>query len=166
MHLEILLESPVHTADIGIKLSRILKAGDILLLSGELGGGKTTFVSGLARGLKLKEDVSSPSFTIINEYINGKLRLIHIDLYRLEGEAEFENAGIDRYISKKSGIVCIEWGEKLEKFIDKDYLKIDFKYCPDKGIDKRIIMINWKSTYWDRKIKRFRKIIRKKEGLL
>jgi tRNA threonylcarbamoyladenosine biosynthesis protein TsaE len=165
MHLKILSESPAHTITIGARLSRILKAGDILLLSGELGGGKTTFVSGLARGLKLKRDISSPSFTILNEYITGKFKLIHIDLYRLEGEAEFENAGIDRYVSKKSGIVCIEWGEKLEKLIKRDYLKIDFKYCPDDGVDKRLITLNWKSKYWDRKLKRFKGLIKNEEGL-
>jgi tRNA threonylcarbamoyladenosine biosynthesis protein TsaE len=166
MHLEILSQSPVHTAAIGIKLSSILKAGDILLLSGELGGGKTTFVSGIASGLKFNKDVSSPSFTIINEYLDGRLKLVHIDLYRIDGEAEFENAGIDRYISEKSGIVCIEWGEKLEKSIVEDYLKIEFRYCPDRGMDERLIILDWNSKYWGNKIKKLRKIIRKEEDLL
>ena len=85
MHMELISGSSQATIDLGKKFSRILRGGDIIIFSGELGGGKTTFISGLAEGLGIKESLSSPSFTILNQYNAGKLKLIHIDFYRLDG---------------------------------------------------------------------------------
>ncbi len=95
MNLKILSKSSQATIDLGKKFSKILRGGDIILFSGELGGGKTTFISGLADGLGIKENLSSPSFTILNQYMEGKIRLVHIDFYRLDGVDEFDNIGID-----------------------------------------------------------------------
>jgi tRNA threonylcarbamoyladenosine biosynthesis protein TsaE len=165
MQIEILSRSPGHTLKIGRMLSEAITGGDILLFCGELGGGKTTFISGLARGLKVTDDISSPSFVILNEYKAGKLKLVHIDFYRLDGIDEFENIGIDEYIYDSSNIVCIEWGEKVRDFIDRDHLILDFKYQIDgDGINKRKIVFSSSSPYWDDKLKKFKRIMEKEQG--
>ncbi len=165
MQIEILSISPGHTSKIGKMLSEVINGGDILLFSGELGGGKTTFISGLARGLNIADDISSPSFAILNKYKAGKFNLVHIDFYRLDGIDEFENIGIDEYIYDNSNIVCIEWGEKVRDFIDRDYLILDLKYQIDNdGINKRKIIFNSISPYWDDKLKRFKKIMGREQG--
>ncbi len=165
MQIEILSISPGHTSKIGRMLSEVMIGGDILLFSGELGGGKTTFISGLAGGLDIADDISSPSFTILNEYRTGRLKLVHIDFYRLDGIDEFENIGIDEYIYDSSNIVCIEWGEKVRDFIDRDHLVLDFKYqVDDDGINKRKIVFKSSSPYWDNKLRKFEKIMEKEQG--
>lgn len=166
MQIEILSISSGYTSKIGRMLSEVIIGGDILLFSGELGGGKTTFISGLARGLNIADDISSPSFTILNEYRTGKLKLVHIDLYRLDGIDEFENIGIDEYIYSSSNIVCIEWGEKVRDFIDRDHLILDFKYQIDDGINKRKIVFKSSSPYWNNKLRKFKKIMVKEQGTL
>jgi len=167
MQIEILSTSPGHTSKIGRMLSEVIIGGDILLFSGELGGGKTTFISGLARGLDITDDISSPSFTILNKYMTGKLKLVHIDLYRLDGIDEFENIGIDEYIYSSSNIVCIEWGEKVRDFIDRDHLVLDFKYQVDyDGINKRKIVFKSSSPYWNNKLRKFKMIMVKEQGTL
>jgi len=158
MRIELISESPVKTFNTGKKLSRLLEGGDILLFSGELGGGKTTFISGLAAGLGIDREISSPSFTILNQYDAGKLKLIHIDLYRLDGLVEFENIGIDEYIYDDSCIICIEWGEKVRDFLKKDYLMLDFEYVlDDDSMDKRKIVLAADSPEWEKKLEKFRR---------
>ena len=105
--------------------------------------------------------LSSPSFTILNEYTAGKLRLVHIDLYRLDGLAEFDNIGLDEYIYDDSCIICIEWGEKAKDFIKKQSLMLDFQYILDDGsADMRRIMIEGKSPLWEKRLKRLEKILK------
>jgi tRNA threonylcarbamoyladenosine biosynthesis protein TsaE len=163
MEIEFISESPEYTFNIGKKLASFLKAGDLLLFSGELGGGKTTFISGIAQGLGVSGDLSSPSFTILNQYDAGRLKLIHIDLYRLDGLVEFENIGLDEYIYDKSCISCIEWGEKAKDFVKKDYLMLDFEYIlDDESIDKRKIMLKAESPEWGKRLKQIEKALNKK----
>jgi tRNA threonylcarbamoyladenosine biosynthesis protein TsaE len=93
-------------------LAAELGPGTVLLLSGELGAGKTAFVRGLAQGLGLdRDDVTSPTFTLVHEYRGGRLPLIHIDLYRLE-HADLDEIGVDEDLAR-AGIVAIEWPERL-----------------------------------------------------
>jgi len=154
MQLEFISTSPQQTAETGKKLSKLLKGGDVLLFSGELGGGKTTFISGQARGLGIPENLSSPSFTILNEYGVGKFKLIHIDLYRLDSLAEFENIGLDDYIYNDRCIVCVEWGEKVREYIKKEYLLLDFGYVlGEDSIDKRKIIFRSSGPLWEPRIK-------------
>lgn len=165
MNLEILSKSSLATIDLGKKFSKILRGGDIILLSGELGGGKTTFISGLADGLGIKENLSSPSFTILNQYDAGKLKLVHIDFYRLDGVDEFDNIGIDDHIYDDSAILCIEWGEKIRQYIKKDYLNISFNYIieDEESMNKRIIRFNDSSDYWDKKLNILKKILARED---
>jgi tRNA threonylcarbamoyladenosine biosynthesis protein TsaE len=99
------------TASIGERLAAALRAGDVVLLFGDLGAGKTAFVRGLARGLGANpEDVSSPTFTIVQEYAAPRATLYHVDLYRLE-PAEIDDLGLEELVSG-NGIVAIEWADR------------------------------------------------------
>ncbi len=89
-----------------------LKGGEIFALSGVLGAGKTQLVKGLARGLGYRGDVTSPTFTLVNEYVGGRLPIVHIDLYRINSEAEAVAFGIEDYLPSP-GLTVIEWPEKI-----------------------------------------------------
>jgi tRNA threonylcarbamoyladenosine biosynthesis protein TsaE len=101
------------TAAFGRELAATLSAGDVLLLHGDLGAGKTAFVRGLAEGLGVSRDeVSSPTFTLIQEYRGGRLPLFHVDLYRIEDPREFDELGLDEIAEE--GVLAIEWADKLD----------------------------------------------------
>ena len=161
MHLEIFSKSPRATVELGKNFSKILTGGDIVIFSGELGGGKTTFISGLADGLGVRENISSPSFTILNQYQAGSLKFVHIDFYRLDSTGEFDNIGLDDHIYDNSGVLCIEWGEKIRQYIKKEYLDICFTYIIDDqdSIDKRLITFESSSIYWDKKLTKLKKVL-------
>jgi len=102
------------TASIGVQLAQSLRAGDTVLLHGELGTGKTAFVRGLAEGLGIPTDaVSSPTFTLIQEYRGGRLPLFHVDLYRLDDPREIDDLGLEEIAA--DGVLAIEWAEKLPR---------------------------------------------------
>jgi tRNA threonylcarbamoyladenosine biosynthesis protein TsaE len=104
--------SEEETAAVGRDLARTLNAGSVVLLHGDLGAGKTAFVRGLAEGLGVSRDeVSSPTFTLVQEYRGGRLTLFHVDLYRLSDPREVEDLGLDEIAI--DGVLAIEWAEKL-----------------------------------------------------
>jgi tRNA threonylcarbamoyladenosine biosynthesis protein TsaE len=108
--------SETQTREIAAALATTLKAGDVLLLSGDLGAGKTAFVRGLAEGLLINTDeVTSPTFTLVHEYLGGRLPLIHVDLYRLD-RADLDEIGLDEDVAAK-GVIAIEWSERLTRMI-------------------------------------------------
>lgn len=118
--------------------SKSLKAGDVLLLDGDLGAGKTTFVKGLAKGLKAKvKEVNSPTFVLMNVY-KGKIPIYHFDLYRLEKPQELESLNIDEYL-QSDGVAVIEWPKRMGSAMPKDCYWIEFKH---KGEQKRQICIS------------------------
>ena len=107
-----LSSSEAETEHVGATLAATLKPGDVILLSGDLGAGKTAFVRGLARGLEIDaSEVSSPTFTLVHEYSGGRLPLYHADLYRLE-RAAVEDLGIEE-IGARDGVIAIEWPDRL-----------------------------------------------------
>jgi tRNA threonylcarbamoyladenosine biosynthesis protein TsaE len=107
-----LTHSEEETMNVARQIASTLSAGDVLLLSGELGAGKTAFVRGLAQGLGIDEDeVSSPTFTLVHEYRGGRLRLYHVDLYRLE-RAATDDLGLDE-MGVADGVLAIEWPDRL-----------------------------------------------------
>lgn len=105
-------------------LASKLQLGDIIVLSGELGSGKTKFTEGILTYFNLQDEISSPTFTIVNEYISNAVPIYHFDVYRLEDEDEFLAIGGDEYFEK--GICIIEWGEMIENILPKEYIKITF----------------------------------------
>lgn len=126
---EITLANSQETHQLGIKLGQNLPAGMVILLSGDLGAGKTTLVQGIGRGLEITDPIVSPTFTLINEYPEGRLPLYHFDLYRLSSP-EVEALGLENYWEGEEfplGIVAIEWAEKLT-YMPHDYLQIQLIY--------------------------------------
>lgn len=109
----VITHSPDETRSLGRRLGRLLGPGTVLALRGELGAGKTCFVQGLARGLRVKEEhVVSPTFVLVREY-KGRLPLYHIDLYRLSPGREVESLGLEEYLEGE-GVCAVEWAEKAE----------------------------------------------------
>ena len=104
--------SPAETEVIGEKFGRMAQRGLVIALNGDLGAGKTQFVRGMARGLGCLGRVHSPTFTLVNEYGGGRLKLFHLDLYRLETAEQIFNAGIEEYLSP-DGVSVIEWAERI-----------------------------------------------------
>ena len=103
-----------------------LKAGDLVLLSGELGAGKTTFAQELARALGVREEVTSPTFTLILEYTSGRLPLLHCDAYRLEGLAapELEDVGVWEFLARTDAVRLLEWPEIIAGYLPRPAWKI------------------------------------------
>lgn len=128
--------SEADTRTIAASLAPTLAAGSTLLLSGDLGAGKTAFVRGLAEGLGLNpDDVTSPTFTLVHEYRGGRLPLIHVDLYRLD-RAELDEIGLDQDLAA-TGITAVEWSERLTRPITG---AISVKIA-DQGEDLRTIEV-------------------------
>jgi tRNA threonylcarbamoyladenosine biosynthesis protein TsaE len=105
--------NPAETGTLGETFGRAAKHGFVFALTGELGAGKTQLVKGLARGLGITARVHSPTFTLVNEYAGGRLRLFHLDLYRLESRAQILSAGLEEFL-QPDGVAVIEWAEKLK----------------------------------------------------
>lgn len=112
MSREIFSNSPAETEALGEAFGRQAGSGLVIGLSGDLGAGKTQFVKGLARGLGVPGRVHSPTFTLVNEYGGGRLRLFHLDLYRLENREQMQSAGIEEFLQPE-GVTVIEWAERL-----------------------------------------------------
>jgi len=136
---EIESESAEQTFAIGFTIGEKAGEGDVFALSGELGAGKTCFTGGLARGLGVGDHytITSPTFTLINEY-PGRCRLYHFDVYRLNQIGELDDLGYDEYLSG-TGVVAIEWAEKITNALPPDTVTINFKY---KDENRRIITIS------------------------
>ena len=113
------------TIDFASKIASKLNKSDIIILTGELGSGKTKFVQGILKYFGLENEISSPTFTILNEYYSDKINIYHFDVYRLADIDEFYAIGGEEYFGK--GICLIEWGEMIEKILPTDYIKVTFK---------------------------------------
>ena len=122
---KILVKSVDELEYVAKRLADFLLAGDFLALDGELGAGTTTFVQGLAKGLEISEAITSPTFTIIKEYHEGKLPLYHMDVYRLEDPLEMENLGYEEYFYG-DGVTVVEWAKLIEDLWPEEYLKMEF----------------------------------------
>lgn len=123
------LTSRDQTIELGKTIGSQLQAGDVLVLDGDLGAGKTTFTKGLAVGLEIPEIIKSPTFTIIHEYQDGRLPLYHMDAYRLE-EGGAEELGLEEYFDG-DGVSVVEWAEFVEDELPTDFLSVHFKRTND-----------------------------------
>ncbi|HXI82830.1 MAG TPA: tRNA (adenosine(37)-N6)-threonylcarbamoyltransferase complex ATPase subunit type 1 TsaE [Verrucomicrobiae bacterium] len=111
------------TLEFGGRLARELQQGDVIALSGELGAGKTALVKGIARGLGITVDVTSPTFTLIHEYNDGRLPLFHIDLYRLDSVLQALAVGIEDYLGGP-GVTVVEWAERIAPLLPPHTIRI------------------------------------------
>ena len=115
------------TARLGAAVGARLAAGDVIVLRGPLGAGKTVFTQGIGRGLGVREHVISPTFTLLREHTSGRLPLYHVDAYRLAGAAEAYTFGLDEYLYG-DGVTVIEWGERVETLLPDEYLAVELVY--------------------------------------
>ncbi|WP_407399258.1 tRNA (adenosine(37)-N6)-threonylcarbamoyltransferase complex ATPase subunit type 1 TsaE [Anaerovibrio sp.] len=135
---EIITKSPEETAAIGEKIGRLVSNGTVICLYGDLGAGKTLFVQNLAKGLEIDEDVTSPTFNIMNVY-EGRLPLYHFDLYRLEQEYELEDIGFYDYVDDPDGIVVIEWADKFADCLPDDFVLLTIERTEAEENERRLI---------------------------
>jgi tRNA threonylcarbamoyladenosine biosynthesis protein TsaE len=140
--------SEEETYDLGRSFAKSLQGGELVLLEGELGLGKTVFARGIAAGLGIPpEEVSSPSFTLIQEYCGGRLNMFHVDLYRLNSSEELGTLGLEEILSS-GGVVVIEWGEKLTPYhqasairvrlhdVGEGSRRIELDHCTEEGLQR------------------------------
>ena len=127
------------TINIAKDICKNFKGGEILLLSGELGAGKTAFTKGIAEQLGIKAIITSPTFTIMNMYTSGTLNLYHFDMYRIEDERDIYELGFDEYIGNPNGVCCVEWySQTPQLFKDKKCIHIELIKISD---NKRKIIV-------------------------
>ena len=136
--MEQVTNSPAETEALGAALAEELKPGAVVAFTGDLGAGKTAFVRGLARGLGIGERVTSPTFTIVNEYEGGRLPLFHFDMYRLDSADELFDIGWEDYLAR-GGVCAVEWSEKVSEALEPGAIRVDIRRGEDD--DQRIITI-------------------------
>lgn len=134
MEVKIKTKSEEETLNLGKKFAKVIKNGDIIAMFGELGSGKTAFVRGVAGEFGCAENVSSPTFAIVNEY-NGKIKIYHFDMYRIHGEDELYCTGFYDYIEEENTISFIEWSENIEEALPEGVIKI---YIKKQGENERL----------------------------
>ena len=115
--MEFTTHSPQETESLGQKLGQILPAGTVIAYRGDLGAGKTAFTRGLARGLGITDPVTSPTYTIVNEYLGGRLPLFHFDMYRLQSSDELFDIGWEDYL-ERGGVCAVEWSENVAEAME------------------------------------------------
>ena len=128
--MEFLTNSPEETEKVGAALGKILPPGTILAYRGDLGAGKTAFTRGLAKGLGCDEIVTSPTYTIVNEYLSGRIPLFHFDMYRLGSSDDLWDIGWEDYL-ERGGVCAVEWSENVEEALEDPIVITVFRLDED-----------------------------------
>ena len=136
----VITKSPEQTELLGKKLAAFLRPGDVISYYGDLGAGKTAFTRGLAAGLGIREAVTSPTYTIVNEYLSGRMPLFHFDMYRLSSSEELFDIGWEDYLAR-GGVCAVEWSENVADAltdaisitIEKDPAQLDWRKITIEG---------------------------------
>jgi len=136
--MEFITHSPEETRALGGRVAQQLRGGEVIAFTGDLGAGKTAFVSGLAAALGVEDRVTSPTFTIVNEYEGGRLPLFHFDMYRLGSADELFHIGWEDYLAR-GGVCAVEWSENVEEAIEGDAIRISI--CRGDSDTSRVIEI-------------------------
>ena len=118
--------SPAETEALGQRLAAQLRGGEVIAYTGDRGAGKTAFTRGLARGLGITDRVTSPTFTIVNEYDSGRLPLFHFDMYRLTSSDDLYDIGWEDYLAR-NGVCAVEWSEIVEDALEGHLIRVDIK---------------------------------------
>ena len=124
--MEVITNSPEETEALGAALVERLEAGAVVAFNGDLGAGKTAFVRGMARGQGIPGRVTSPTFTIVNEYEGGRLPLFHFDMYRLGSEEELFDIGWEDYL-RRGGICAVEWSEHIAGALEPETIRVELR---------------------------------------
>lgn len=149
--------SEQETYELGIKLASYLKAGQVITLNGDLGAGKTAFAKGIATGLGITEAVTSPTFTLVQEYNSGRFPLYHFDVYRLNDWWQLEDVGYEEYFFGE-GICLVEWAERIQPLLPEDHLAVFIDRCSLENHDCRRIEFSAKGRASGQLLKELRKI--------
>jgi tRNA threonylcarbamoyladenosine biosynthesis protein TsaE len=153
--LKVVTRSVEETRALGEQLGRdVLVPGDVVILTGELGSGKTVFAQGVGRGLEVDGPVVSPSFTLVREY-DGRIHLCHVDIYRLERVQELHDLGIEDQM--EDNVTLIEWGEVAATALPSERLEV--RLTPGVGPDERIIELVLLGESWRRRSRRLAEIV-------
>ena len=123
---EYITSGPLETEELGRRLGKVLTPGTVIAYTGDLGAGKTAFTRGLADGLGIPERITSPTFTIVNEYEGGRMPLFHFDMYRLGSSDELFDIGWEDYLVR-GGVCAVEWSENVDDVLDEDTIRIDIR---------------------------------------
>lgn len=157
--LEIVTHSPADTAAIGEALAACLRDGDVVLLHGDLGAGKTTLAKGIASALGVEDVVSSPSFSLVNEYDTrlaaAVTRLYHLDLYRLRSEDDLASIGFDDFMAPADGITLVEWPERASTALPERFLLVELETVKAGSRRLRIVAIP-DDDLWNHRIESLR----------
>ena len=137
--------SPEETIELGKRIGACLKGGEVIAFRGGLGAGKTTITRGIARGMGLEDNVSSPTFALVNEYHGEGLSLYHFDMYRISGEEALETTGFFDYM-EEGGVIAVEWSENISEFLPGDVIFIDIERISD---EERLITITGGENFAD-----------------
>ena len=135
--------SEADTFELGVKIGREAKPGDVYTLLGDLGVGKTAFTKGVAKGLEITEPISSPTFTIVQTYDEGRLPFYHFDVYRIGDVEEMDEIGYEDYVYG-DGISLIEWANLIEEILPETYYQITIEKDLEKGFDYRRVSLESK----------------------
>ncbi len=128
--IKIITKTPQELSYLGNRMAQLVQPGDLIALDGDLGAGKTLLTQGLAQGLEITEDISSPTFTIIHEYESGRLPLYHMDVYRLKQPEEMYDLGYEEYFYGE-GVTVVEWAQRIEALLPDLYLGIEILVVPE-----------------------------------
>ncbi|MDI6891403.1 MAG: tRNA (adenosine(37)-N6)-threonylcarbamoyltransferase complex ATPase subunit type 1 TsaE [Actinomycetota bacterium] len=148
---KVLTKSSRETQELAGKLTPLLRSGDVLSLTGDLGAGKTCFTHGLARGLGIEKKITSPTFNLIKEYKNA-FSLYHFDVYRLQSLTELMELGYEEYFYG-DGVTVIEWGDKIAPLLPPAYLEIEFRRLLEENL--REVHIIPRGGDWDERVGRW-----------
>jgi tRNA threonylcarbamoyladenosine biosynthesis protein TsaE len=147
--------SDEETRILGASLAPTLLPGDVLSLAGDLGAGKTTFAQGLAGGLGVMQRITSPTFTLVNEY-DGRYPVIHVDVYRLDSIQEVLDLGFEELLDP-GAVLLVEWGEAVLPLLPRRYLEVDIRRSPDvEADDQRVISFRPRGPEWAHKLAEMR----------
>ncbi len=146
INFEYISHSPEETMDFAQLLAKKLNVGDVVVLNGDLGSGKTKFTEGMLKYFGLENEISSPTFTIVNEYNAKDLNIYHFDVYRFSDSSEFYAIGGEDYFSQ--GLCIIEWGNLISNVLPKEYIEINFEKS-EKNNNYRLLKIRTIGSKYD-----------------
>jgi tRNA threonylcarbamoyladenosine biosynthesis protein TsaE len=145
MRIELRTETADDTRDVGEALAPLLRPRDTVILTGDLGAGKTTLVQGVGRGLGVEDHVASPTFTLIREY-SGRLPVAHVDVYRLERVQDVIDLGLDE-VGPPDRVLLVEWGDAIEDLLGLDVLRVELT-APEPDTEARAVVVQVRGRSW------------------